>query len=218
MPFDHLIMAADRSLGRNVHLYDAEDRETVLGGLILTNGVTKSNFYSMVEIMLLFQSSFSIEHEGSAALARNEEPLSPGNYYVVGASINLIPILMKTIDLWFIESFTVNDEVCLTRTISLSTGIRLQSFRDEVRQRDRRCVITGKKALSAYRNRWKGFQAAHIFPLAYENHWIQHNFARWITIPAVNGDTINSKQNGLLLSSDIHELFDSYDISINPDV
>ena len=74
----------------NVHLYDAEDRGTVLDGLILTNGVTKSNFYSMVEILLLFQSSFSIEHETSATLERNEEPPLPGNYYVVGKSLDLI--------------------------------------------------------------------------------------------------------------------------------
>ena len=47
---------------------------------------------------------------------------------------------------------------------------------------------------------------------------MQQNFARWITIPTANGDTINSKQNGLLLRADIHGLFDHYDISINPDV
>jgi len=100
----------------------------------------------------------------------------------------------------------------------LATGTRLHSFRDEVRKRDGRCVITGTIALGAYRDWWTGFEAAHIFPLAYEDHWIQHNFARWITIPTANGDTINSKQNGLLLRADIHGLFDHYGISINPDV
>ena len=90
MPFDHLIMAADRSIGRNVHLYDAKDRVTLLGGLILTNGVTKANFYSMVEIVLLFQSSFFIEHETSATLERNQESLPRGNYYVVGKPLALI--------------------------------------------------------------------------------------------------------------------------------
>ncbi|KAL9099258.1 MAG: hypothetical protein Q9163_005223, partial [Psora crenata] len=36
--------------------------------------------------------------------------------------------------------------------------------------------------------------------------------------PAANGDSmINSKQNGLLLRSDVHQLFDTYDFSINPD-
>lgn len=83
-------MAANRSIGRNVQLYDAKDRVTLLGGLILTNGVTKSNFYSMVEIFLLFQSSFLIECETSTTLERNEEPLPRGDYYVIGPPLTLI--------------------------------------------------------------------------------------------------------------------------------
>ena len=89
--------SADRSAGRTVHIYDARDRGTVLGGLILTDGLTKSNFYSMVEILLLFQSSFSIEQETSTTLERNEEPLPPGNYYIVAKSLNLI--LMRAVNL-----------------------------------------------------------------------------------------------------------------------
>ena len=100
----------------------------------------------------------------------------------------------------------------------MSTGSRLQSFREEVRKRDKRCVITGKIPVNAYLDVWSGFHAAHIFPLAYQDHWNQHNFDRWITISNANGEAINSKQNGLLLRSDIHQLFDSYIVSINPDV
>ena len=183
---------------------------------MLNNGITNSNLYSMVEILLLFDSSFSIENEAAATLERNEEPLTGGKYYIVGRLRPLI--LMWAIDSYSIGSFTVNNEPCLTRTISLSTGTRLKPFRDEVRKRDGRCVITGKIAPGAHHDYWKGFQAAHIFPLAYEGHWVQQKFSRWITIPAANGDNINSKQNGLLLRSDIHELFDVYDVSINPDV
>lgn len=115
-------------------------------------------------------------------------------------------------------SFIVNNEPVLTRTLSRSTGSRLRSFREEIRRRDGGCVITGKQARGAYRDHWTGFEAAHVFPLAYESHWAQHNLGRWITVPAVNGGTINSRQNAVLLRSDIHQLFDSYDISINPDV
>ena len=79
-------MTANRSRGRNVHIYDAKDRVTLLGGLILTNGITKANFHSMVEIFLLFESPFSIQFETTATLERNDESLSPGNYYVVGKS------------------------------------------------------------------------------------------------------------------------------------
>ena len=44
----------NRSAGRNVHIYDANDPTAVLGGLILVNGVTNANFYSMVEILIIF--------------------------------------------------------------------------------------------------------------------------------------------------------------------
>ena len=103
--------------------------------------------------------------------------------------------------------------------ISLSTGTRTRAFRDAVRLRDHRCVITGEEAVNADLGFWDGFDAAHIFPLAYERYWVEHNFGRWITatLPATGG-SINSVQNGLLLRADIHGLFDSYMISINPDV
>jgi len=65
---------------------------------------------------------------------------------------------------------------------------------------------------------WVGYEAAHIFPLAYERHWIDQNYGRWILLPPAKGGSINSVQNGMLLRSDIHQLFDSYSFSINPDV
>jgi HNH endonuclease len=64
---------------------------------------------------------------------------------------------------------------------------------------------------------WDGFKAAHIFPLAYEGHWIDQNYDRWITIQPIRGGSINSVQNGLLLDANIHQLFNVYGISINPD-
>jgi hypothetical protein len=79
-------------------------------------------------------------------------------------------------------------------------------------------VITGKAALDAEYGFWTGFEAAHIFPLAYEQHWIDNAYSRWVTVPATSGGPINSVQNGMLLKSDIHALFDSYQVSINPDV
>jgi hypothetical protein len=106
----------------------------------------------------------------------------------------------------------------LVRTISHATGTRTQAFRDAVRSRDRRCVISGKEAVNAQYDNWRGFEAAHIFPLAYEGYWNDNNFGRWITLPPDRGGTINSIQNGLLLKADIHQLFDGYDFSINPDV
>ena len=106
----------------------------------------------------------------------------------------------------------------MLRTISVQTGTRVQSFRDAVRSRDRRCVVSGRRVIGAEFGKWNGFQAAHIFPLAYEGHWREHNFSRWITLPPTTGDNINSVQNGLLLTNTLHSLFDTYDFAINVDV
>jgi len=40
--------------GSNVRIYRVGDTNTVLGGLIVTNGMTNLNFYSMVEIVFIF--------------------------------------------------------------------------------------------------------------------------------------------------------------------
>ena len=121
-----------------------------------------------------------------------------------------------------IDPIQINNETPLLRTISLQSGTRVQAFRDAVRSRDRRCVITREVAISADRGRWDGFEAAHIFPLAFEGLWNDYNYSCWITNPLngeeINGGKINSVQNGLLLRSDIHQLFDMYTLSINPDV
>ncbi len=50
--------------------------------------------------------------------------------------------------------------------ISQQTGTRVQAFCYAVGLRDRRCVITGEEYLND--DIWAGFEAAHIFPLAFE--------------------------------------------------
>ena len=115
-----------------------------------------------------------------------------------------------------IDPIQINNETPLLRTISLQSGTRVQAFTDAISSRDRRCVITGEEYLDD--DNWQGFEAAHIFPLAYEQYWTDHNYGRWISIIPDKGGSINSIQNGLLLDSAIHQLFDSYNFSINPDV
>jgi hypothetical protein len=76
-------MSANRSVGRDVHIYDAKDPNTALGGLILTKGVTNSNFYSMIEVFCIFDSSFSLRHENGTTIYRDSQPLHRGKYYIV---------------------------------------------------------------------------------------------------------------------------------------
>jgi hypothetical protein len=119
-----------------------------------------------------------------------------------------------------VDPIHINNETLLLRTISLQSGTRVRAFTDAVRSRDRRCVITGEEYLND--DEWWGLEAVHIFPLAYEQHWKEHNYDRWISIPPggeeIKGGTINSVQNGLLLDSAVHQGFDMYKFSINPDV
>jgi hypothetical protein len=64
------MLAGNRARGRNAFIYDANDPDKVLGGLVLTNGVTNANLYSMVEIMIIFDGGFSQHDEG---FAKNRE-------------------------------------------------------------------------------------------------------------------------------------------------
>jgi len=70
----------DRSRGRDVHIYDFKNPSTVLGGLILENGVTNTNFYSMVEIIILCD--FELQDKGGSKIEKNDDPLRPGDYYI----------------------------------------------------------------------------------------------------------------------------------------
>jgi hypothetical protein len=74
--------AGDRTLDRDVFIYDAKDSDKVLGGLILTNGVTNANFYSMVEIMIFFGGGFSLLDGGGIKVKKNDDPLQPGSYFI----------------------------------------------------------------------------------------------------------------------------------------
>ncbi|EGC48991.1 conserved hypothetical protein [Histoplasma capsulatum var. duboisii H88] len=66
---------------------------------------------------------------------------------------------------------------------------------------------------------WAPFEAAHIFPLEYENIWIEHNYGRRITDTddAVDISKINSVQNGLLMDGGLNILLNQYIFSVNPD-
>lgn len=167
---------------------------------MVTPGITNANFHSMLEIVLVMSSSYFIQTDDGTTLPRDPQPLLPGDYFVVADN----PV-------------DVNNEIVVTRTESCSTGTRLHEFRDEVRKRDGGCVVSKRENSVARFGIWSGFEAAHIFPLAYEGYWKEQNFGRWVTLPTSSGDRINSVQNGLLLYGGLHTSFDHFEFSINPD-
>jgi hypothetical protein len=82
----------DRSGGRNVHIFDAKKPTVVLGGLILSNGVTNANLYSMLDIFIVYEAPkdvplneekpFLQNNEGTK-IEKNDDPLEPGEYYII---------------------------------------------------------------------------------------------------------------------------------------
>ncbi|KAE8448048.1 hypothetical protein EG329_009971 [Mollisiaceae sp. DMI_Dod_QoI] len=125
----------NRSKGRDVHIFDASDRNTSISGLVLTAGVTNANLYAIIEIFVIFdgedilqnKSSIAIKGEyilrnkSNIAIKKNNSMLLPRNYYIHSSRL-----------------IKINNEALLTRKEYLGD------------------------------DDWVGFEAAHIFPLAYE--------------------------------------------------
>ncbi|PUU73121.1 hypothetical protein B9Z19DRAFT_912851, partial [Tuber borchii] len=82
-----------------------------------------------------------------------------------------------------------------------------------VRDRDRRCVITGVGEGRAQAGWWTGLEACQVFPLAVESHWNGGDYG--ITMHPRSGGSINLVQNGMLMFGGIHSVFDRYAFSIN---
>lgn len=105
----------------------------------------------------------------------------------------------------------MSDEPWVARVISHSISGRENSFRDGVRARDGKCVVSGTVNTRAAWDIWSGFQACYVFPLEKENLWIEDNYSRWITYldDMVGVSKIHSVQNGLLMRADLHIDFDN---------
>ena len=200
-------MLKDRSRGRNVHIYSTNDTSTVIGGLKATNGITNSNFYSMVEITYIFDKDYKLRYEGGTIVKRDDNRLQPGKYLISTAG-----------------SLSTNNEPWLARTGKGHPKIYTTKFRDAVRKRDRGCVLTGERAINAEDGDWGGFCATHIFPLEYAEHWVDSGHDCLITTPTSRRSAsrratgIYSVQNGVLLRADMRKRFERYLVSINPDV
>jgi hypothetical protein len=84
----------DRSGGRNVHIYNAKNPTVVLGGLILSNGVTNANLYSMLDMFITCEEPslvndnepFFLRDGNGNRIEKNDHPLQPGNYFVASIS------------------------------------------------------------------------------------------------------------------------------------
>ncbi|KAG0633403.1 hypothetical protein HOY80DRAFT_991779 [Tuber brumale] len=199
-------MSLNRSLPRNVSFYDATNPDEVLGGLVQNGSITEANFLDMLGILLVIGvSPIRVqERRSSHIVSRTEVPLQVGVY-----------------DIYCEASIQVSDEPWVHRLISHKIASGENSFRDDIRNRDRKCVISGisNPEISIQSNNWTTFEAVHIFPPERSSLWIQYDYGRWIAGKdgATESSKINSPGNGLLLELNVQQMFDQYLISVNPD-
>lgn len=85
-------MSGVRARARDVFFYDLRDPSTLLGGLVLSPGVTNANFYSMVDIVLVISSTYFLQNDNGQALPRDSKSLLPGDYFVVTAAPSRSPM------------------------------------------------------------------------------------------------------------------------------
>ncbi|KAK9321853.1 HNH endonuclease-domain-containing protein [Lipomyces orientalis] len=198
-------MARTRARGRDVHFYLFSEPDKAIGGMKLNPSITEKVFLSMLDILIVASGPYRVTLRSTGVdLMRTGNALNPGHY-------DIRPYSRKC-------TIFITDEPCITRILSRTITGRDDFFRARVRERDGKCVITGIVNTEADVNEWRGFHTAHIFPLSSEEYWVQNGFSRWITNRAGDHDTgINSCQNGLLMLSNIHEKFDGFDFSIDPD-
>ncbi|KAI5783169.1 hypothetical protein DFH27DRAFT_592696 [Peziza echinospora] len=134
-------MPIDRSVGRNVHFYDATSPNNALGGFIQNGSVMQVNFLGMLGILL---------------------------------------VTRPRTDIWVQKRGW--------------DYIYLDAFRNGIRTRDGKCVISGTVNRGAYRHAWFSFESAQIFPGGYRDMHItdmDHHMHDGMS-------NINSLQNGML--------------------
>ncbi|KAA8642529.1 HNH endonuclease signature motif containing protein [Aspergillus tanneri] len=196
--------------GRNVHFFDGSTGD-MLGGLFQNGSVTQANFIDMLNIVLvvvpqppIVARPLTVKARSGQTISRTSQPLTPGDYDICVSDG---------------DSIELSDEPFMRRLPSYSISGREVDFKNGVRARDGKCVFTGIVNPRAHLKKWAGWEASHIFPLEKESYWVESNFNRWIT-NADSGNhsaSIHSIQNGFLLQSHLHQLFDDYSISVNPD-
>ena len=110
-----------REHARNVYIYTAKDQSTIIGGLVATPGITNSNLYSMIEIIVICSQEYSVTSQAGMPIARDDQTLMPGTYLIVTAGL-----------------VTINHQGWLPRITQLddTMGTHHEAFVEAVRKRD----------------------------------------------------------------------------------
>ena len=216
---------------RNGHIYDSATHN-YLGGVHQAGSITYANFDNMLRsiLVLITADHFLIKQNSTERIITpTNDPVVPGDYEIISRGKILLVWALYChwqffLSLFFflshLDPINVTDEQWLFQAYSFNVSGRDSAFRDGIRERDRKCMVSSRGGLLASAGVWVKLEAAHVFPLEYENPWNQFGYSRWITnMDETTGlSKINSVQNGLLMARDLHAAFDQWFFSVNPDV
>lgn len=181
------------SKNRNVWIVFSTDISTVQGGIYAADNLTQAQFLEILKVAFTANGGFhTYQYRRVTPLSATDEPLPHGFYM-------LVPVIPGE------EVTRRSRSRYYPRVPSFSKNPKDIQFRDEVRQRDGRCVITGVESSKDESGHWDGLAAAHIVPLPLGQ-----------VLKKMGFDDVNSPQNGLLLSSHTRRLWDSYSLAVNP--
>jgi len=124
--------AADRSTVRDTFFYASDDRDTQLGGLYTSPGITNDNFHSMVEIVCQFSDTFELRDDNGQFVARNDEQLRPGNYYIVtnGRSLLSLSPSLRIRDRWNMSQFEMARNIFLVKEEYFPNAINIVQIKE----------------------------------------------------------------------------------------
>ncbi|KAL1852579.1 hypothetical protein Plec18170_005710 [Paecilomyces lecythidis] len=193
-------MTNNRSSSRNVFIEFASEPGVIKGGLCASRNLTKAQFLDMLGILIEPSNGFYVRPWGSTT------PVSPTSQLLRHGRYVIYPRVEG-------HEVRITNEQYVPRTLSLGSMATTERFRRQVRNRDGRCVISNHQVMDV--QRWTGFEAAHIFPRSISDLFSSHGFANQLTYDISEG--VNSPQNGILLRADIHQLWDTYQVAVNPD-
>lgn len=75
-----------RASDRTVFIYNGQGNNEQLGGLVNNEGITNNNFFGMLEILLIFRSSYTLRLESGGVVHHDDAQLLDGKNYVDGKS------------------------------------------------------------------------------------------------------------------------------------
>ncbi|KAG0132653.1 hypothetical protein HOY82DRAFT_606362 [Tuber indicum] len=122
-----------------------------------SGAITEATFLDMLGIVVWVMYPIRVQERTSCHIvSRTSIPLERGVY-----------------DIYCQGPIEVSDESWVEHEDTRNVTGRNEQFRHEVRNRDRKCVISGIVIPETHiqTDNWYGFEACHIFPLKHETLW-----------------------------------------------